>query len=354
MANSRWVWVSGLVLAFASAHPAVAQTVVSTHSGLVYFFEGSAYLEDQPLQQQFGRFPDIGQGHVLRTEKGRAEVLLTPGVFLRIDDNTAIRMISTELTDTRVELLHGSAIVESSGQGPDNSVRITYKSWQMRLPEAGVYRIDSDPPQVQAYQGALEVSADGQAEPVTVHEGDRIPLAPVLVTESAPVSGNDAFKTWAMNRSQAISSDNTVAAQILDNPSAVDATGLALGGFTYFPLTGIPSLGIGNPYGLSFWSPYQSTLTLAPSPLYGPGYGGWPGRIFTLYPNQVGFPLGIRPSGIGYPGYRTGLRPIGVPPAGTRPYSPPTRPTPVFGRPGIGGPGRIGGPAGGFHGGGHR
>lgn len=354
MSNSRRVWVSGLVLTLASAYPAASQTVVSTHAGLVYYFDGSVFLEDQPLQQQFGRFPDVGEGHVLRTEKGRAEVLLTPGVFLRMDGNTAIRMVSTQLTDARVELLHGSAIVESGGQGPDASVRLIYKNWQMRLPEAGVYRVDAEPPQVQTYQGAVEVSTDGQAQPLTLHEGDLVPLAPVLVTEAAPVAGNDAFKNWAMSRSQAISSDNSVAAQILDNPSAVDSDGLASGGFTYFPLIGIPSLGIGNPYGLSFWSPYQSSLTFAPAALYGPVYGAWPGRIFSLYPNRIGFPAGIGPSGIGYPGYGTGLRPIGVPPAGVRPYSPPTRTTPIFGRPGIGGPARIGGPGVGIHAGGHR
>jgi len=37
--------------------PASGQSVVSTHSGVVYFFVGSAFLADEPLEQKFGRFP---------------------------------------------------------------------------------------------------------------------------------------------------------------------------------------------------------------------------------------------------------------------------------------------------------
>src|ERR1035441_2864301 len=82
---------------------ASGQSVTSTHSGLLYFFDGNVYIGDEQLHQKFGRFPEIGEGVVLRTELGRAEVLLTPGVFLRIDENSSIRMVSNRLTDTRIE-----------------------------------------------------------------------------------------------------------------------------------------------------------------------------------------------------------------------------------------------------------
>src|SRR5215471_15789467 len=92
------------VLASLASIPALAQSVISTHSGVVYFFEGSVYIGDQRLEQKFGRFPDIGEGRELRTEHGRAEVLLTPGVFLRIGEGSAIRMLSSKFSDTRLEL----------------------------------------------------------------------------------------------------------------------------------------------------------------------------------------------------------------------------------------------------------
>src|SRR5215467_9360195 len=94
--------------------PAWGQSIISTHSGVVYFFDGSVFVGYQRLEQKFGRFPEIGEGRELRTEHGRAEVLFTPGVFLRIGEGSAIRMLSSKFSDTRLELLDGSVILEAN------------------------------------------------------------------------------------------------------------------------------------------------------------------------------------------------------------------------------------------------
>src|SRR5579863_7505063 len=141
--------------------PASGQSVISARSGVVHFFEGSVYIGDRLLEPQFGKFPDIADGAELRTTQGRAEILLTPGVILRIAENSAIRMLSSDLSDTRVELVRGAAIVESMEARPENSAMLIYKNWQVRVQRQGVYRIDSEPPQLRVYQGEAEVSAGG-------------------------------------------------------------------------------------------------------------------------------------------------------------------------------------------------
>src|SRR6516164_7360452 len=103
MIHARLVLLQVSSLASAAWVPALAQSAISTHSGLVYFFDGAVYISNQRLEQKFGRFPDIGEGLELRTEHGRAEVLLTPGVFLRVGENSSIRLLSNKLSDTRVE-----------------------------------------------------------------------------------------------------------------------------------------------------------------------------------------------------------------------------------------------------------
>jgi len=291
------VSVALVVLALCSWFPASAQSVISTHSGVVYFFEGSVLLGDQPLEQKFGKFPDIGEGRELRTEQGRAEVLLTPGVFLRMAENSRIRMLSCSLADTRVELLNGSATIESGEASPDTSAVVMYKSWKARVPSRAIFRMDAEPPQLRVFKGEVGVSAQGKTDTVTAKEGQALPLSEVLLTEDAPAA-NDSFDRWAMQRSQAIFADNSTAAQIFDDPSMVDSSGLALGGLSYFPMTGIPALGLGSPYGLSFWSPFQPSLTM-------------------LY---------MRPYGLGwaYPGYTNGLRFL-LPPARIGGIGSPTR-----------------------------
>jgi hypothetical protein len=323
MTNARMAALSTLVLASAAGIPVFAQSVVSTHSGLIYFFVGSVYLGDEHLEQKFGRFPDIGEGHELRTALGRVEVLLTPGVFLRLDENSSIRMLATVFSDTRVELLSGSAIFEVTETSPDTSVKLIYKNWQIRVPQEGTYRIDTAPPRIRPYKGEVKVGTEGITETVIVREGEVLPLAEVLVPERSATFGNDDFKLWAMTRSQAISADNTVAAGIVDDPSQIDSAGLVSAGYTYFPLTGIPSLDIGSPYGLSFWSPFQSTLSalyFPPYLLYGPLYGGWP---------RGGWLGGTRP----YPGRTVLPTPIGLRPprTGTPRLPVPSQPAPHTG-----------------------
>ncbi len=294
------------------------QSVRSTHSGLLYFFEGSVSVGDQPVVQRFGHFSEIGEGRVLRTELGRAEVLLTPGVFLRVDENSAIRMLSNSLADTRVELLNGTAILEVSHEAANPPDTLIYKSWQVHVQEDSIARIGSEPAQLRVLSGAAAVSEEG-SEPVAVHRGEVLPFAPVLVATPAATPAADAFNVWAMNRSSVVSEDNAIGAGITDDPDQIDSSGVALGSFSYFPPTGIPSLGIDYPYGLSFSSLYPSWanpyLSVYPYVPFGSYYPRLPVRT-SLYPR----PIAISPvTGVG-------RRPIG--PMLPRPsYLPAPRPT---------------------------
>jgi hypothetical protein len=286
--------------------PVSGQSVVSTHSGVVYFFEGSVFIGDQPLEQRFGKFPDIGEGGQLRTEKGRAEVLLTPGVFLRVGENSSITMVSTKLSDTRVELMSGSAILESSEPNAADSVSLIYKNWDVRLPQEGVVRIDAEPGQVNVYKGEAEVGVagvqtGGEEARVTVTNGQNLPLASVLVPQDTTVASNDPFKAWAMSRSQDISSDNATAKGIVDDPSSVDSSGLAAGAYSYYPQAIVP--GLGYPYGMSFWSPFQSNL----SAIYFPPYLYSYGSIYPMWPSAILYPLLVGPTRTLVLPSRTGL-----------------------------------------------
>src|SRR6202034_2971479 len=123
--SNRWIvcWALSPLLGL----PAVAQSVISAHSGLIHFSDGSVFLDDQRVEQKSGKFDQMKNGSELRTQDGRAEVLLTPGTFLRIGANSAIRMISNVLDNTRVELLNGSAVVDQGSDTLANtSVTVLY------------------------------------------------------------------------------------------------------------------------------------------------------------------------------------------------------------------------------------
>ncbi len=227
-----------LVLASLASICASAQSVISVRSGVVHFFEGSVFIDDQPLEPTFGTFPMINEGSRLWTgDGGRVEVLLTPGVFLRLDENSSIRMVTNSLSNTRVEFLRGSAILDSGDAAAGNSVVVTYKDWQIRFPEHGVYRIDSDPAAVlQAYSGEAEVTRGGK--PLNVDASHLFFFAAGTATNKYDDGADDDFYQWAENRSQAIAKDNQLSADTSRDPADLD-NGQAL--------PAVPDLSLGMP-----------------------------------------------------------------------------------------------------------
>ena len=298
--------------------PADGQSVISTRSGIVYFFEGAVYLGDQPLESHPGKFSSVPKGAELRTAEGRAEVLLTPGVFVRIGERSTVRMIANELSDTRVELLAGSAVVDSAEPGSGTSVTLIYRNWSVRFLEQGVYRIDSDPPRLWVFQGRAEVSADTIKGVLSVGQGMNVPFAPVLVPERSIDQPRDALSTWAKGRQQSISADNAIAANIQD-PASMNTSNSGLDSFTYFPMLGLPPVGPGlsstySAVGLSqlgFNSIYLHGYVYLPL-LLGLRPTGFPPLRFPSHPHPMPVlpvyphPIPVRPV---YP-HPTAVRPV--------------------------------------------
>ncbi|MEQ1949455.1 MAG: hypothetical protein ABL995_19850, partial [Bryobacteraceae bacterium] len=94
------------------AAPVWAQAVISARSGIVHYVEGDVAIDGEATQPKFAQFPEVKNGQVLSTAEGRVEMLLTPGVFLRLSENSSVKMVSNSLANTRVEVLTGTALIE--------------------------------------------------------------------------------------------------------------------------------------------------------------------------------------------------------------------------------------------------
>jgi len=287
MPSSRWLFGFVLTSALSSMVwlPVSGQSVVSVHSGLLHFSDGVVLLDDQPIQQQPGKFPDIHEGSELRTQIGRAEILLTPGVFLRVGERSEIRMLSNRFRDTRVQFLHGSAVVEAVSLSPDTAVTMVYPDsiygdFQVRILKPGRYRFDSNPPEFRAYAGEAEVVLGARTVPVK--EGRLLPFSPVLISDRIGNNPTDALDGWSDARSQAIAAGNVQSANAADLASVVDS-------WQNDPDL-LSAYGLGSGYGLG---------------AYGVGpYGSMPG-----YSNSLGYSSGLGYYPFGYPAF--GIAPIG-------------------------------------------
>ena len=105
--------LSSAALAVFAAALCSAQNIAPAHSGTVHYFEGDVTVDGVKLVSQVARFSEMKEQSVLHTGLGRAEILLTPGVLLRVGENSTVKMLDNRLVSTRVEFVSGSAMVEA-------------------------------------------------------------------------------------------------------------------------------------------------------------------------------------------------------------------------------------------------
>src|SRR5690242_11182530 len=93
MARSLGAVIGVAALLSLGGGAARAQSVISARSGLIHYVEGRVLLDGKPVEVKITNFPEVKESMELRSEDGRAEVLLNPGVFLRLAENSAVRMV---------------------------------------------------------------------------------------------------------------------------------------------------------------------------------------------------------------------------------------------------------------------
>jgi hypothetical protein len=284
--------LAGFIFTGLAATSAFAQQVISAHSGVIHLVEGKAYLNDKVVETKFGQFPDIKLGQEFRTEEGRAEILLTPGVFMRMGENSSVKMVSNLLADTRVEMLAGSAMIEADEISNGNSIELLYKGNRMTLVKHGLYRLDTEPARLRVYDG--EVTVKGDSGQLTLKAGKETSLSGVLMAASFDKKAVDELYTWSSRRAGYLSAANASSAMTIHNSGGSYGNGYyssglsGFGGWQFNPLFGmftyVPLDGFGySPFGFGWWSP-ATIVYYAP-----PTVGGIIGRSGTpLAPNRGG------------------------------------------------------------------
>jgi hypothetical protein len=256
------------------------QLAISVKAGLVNYVEGDVFLQDKAVTVKLGEFPQIKPEQVLRTDEGRAEVLLTPGSFLRLAENSSVKMVSDTLADVRVEPLKGDIMVEISEQMKDTKVSLMAGKCEVLLDKAGVFRLDKEQGILKVYSGeALVRTPNG---PLEVKAGRELQLNDSLLVAKFDKNATDIFYRWNMRRSGDIATANISAAR------TVNRSGNSwMGGWLYNPYYGmysyVPMSGyLRNPFGYYFWSPYEAGGLYLPPYYYGVvtptvARGGWTG-----------------------------------------------------------------------------
>lgn len=138
--------------------------VISAEAGRVNYVSGGAYVqrEGEKTEQILARTDEINAGDkVSVSETGKLEVLLNPGSFLRLAENTYFQFTDTSLENLQMKLARGSALIEAVAVGGRDGAEIIIATPHagIRLEKSGIYRINvtNDNAEVFVWKGAATV-----------------------------------------------------------------------------------------------------------------------------------------------------------------------------------------------------
>lgn len=247
--------------------------------GTINYVEGVVSIGSQPLDSKSIGSAELKTGQSLRTEKGKAEILLTPGVFLRVGENSSVRMMSSSLTDTEVSLNRGHAMVEVAEIHPENDIRVAAEGETATLLKTGLYDFDLGRQQLRVFDGKARVEYNDRH--VDIKGGREVPLGTGEQVKAQKFDKKsyygDGLYRWSSLRSAYVAEANVNAAGLY----AVNGWGpwgRGWWGFGWYwdpwfdSFTFIPGDGIFySPFGWGFYAPW----VVYEAPYYGAFVGGF-------------------------------------------------------------------------------
>jgi uncharacterized membrane protein YgcG len=253
--------------------------------GTVNYVEGQVSIGAQALAPSSVGDARLSAGESLTTlADGRAEVLLTPGVMVRVDGRSAVRMISPSLENTEMALEAGHMLVEVDQIDKFNNLRFDQAGANIKLVKSGLYEFDADRNQVLTFKGKAQVYDDGRK--VTLGSEREIDLGDKFKARDFDAGKyQDDFYRWSALRSEYLAQEaNTLmAADYANGGASWYGAGWYwdpwLSAYTFIPGDG-PFY---SPFGWGFYSPW---FWGGPYYGYGWGYSGF-GRAFG--PGRGGF-----------------------------------------------------------------
>jgi hypothetical protein len=223
----------------------------------------------------------------ITTLNGKAEVLLTPGVFLRLGPNSSAKLISAGLTDTEVQLEQGRAMIEVDELFKENHLRMIAGAFAFDLQKKGLYDFDAARNQVRVFDGEALATTNGvRVELKGGHELNMVAGADMKSHGFDKKALEDDLYHWSSLRSSYLAEANIGQAR-----TYVAGPGFFGAGWYWNPwysaYTFIPGDGFFyNPFGWGFYSPFF----VYRAPLF--GYYGH--RAFVHYAPPAAFVAGYR------------------------------------------------------------
>jgi hypothetical protein len=317
----------GLGLASLGAAQNREKYVISAKAGGINAVAGHVTVTRAGKSQLLTSQDNLNAGDLVSTgAASQVEVLLNPGSYLRVGENSTFELADNSLANLWVQLSRGSAIVEATGlDNTELHITIVTKQARVLVVRRGVYRINAAPDSTGLLVRKGRALVNDNSSNI-VRSGSEVTFRGGSFVATKLGKQKDQFDDWSKERANALAKANEkLSARGLNNDlfrSAFWDWGFSAAN-PYGIWAFIPSFGCSTflPFYYGWSSPYGHSYGL-----YYSMYDYWPGRRccggLSQYPVIVNNPRSGGSSGGGSPGGSGGStgnsRPSAPPPPQTR------------------------------------
>jgi hypothetical protein len=249
--------------------------LISAKAGVVNILEGEVNVKGESATwDRLIAGEDLREGDTVKTgANGRVEILLNPGCYLRLGEESEMVYADSTLGALKINLLRGSAIVEASAL--DGPIALKAGQTLFRIVKVGLYRFNA--------------GAGGKAE-VAVRDGRVMVNGALLkggkkatIDNGSPVVASfdkkvvDSFDTWSKDRAKTLIAANKKLSQkvmkrngALTSLFSVWVYDRSCGCRTWLP----GGYGFSSPYGGSYSNCNPFYYRYNPWRYNNPGYNG--------------------------------------------------------------------------------
>ena len=249
--------------------------VISARAGGVNAVTGrtGVHAKGSSVWEQLTIKDNLEGGDVVKTGlDGRVEILLNPGSYMRVGENSEFELTSNSLDNLEVRLLRGTAIVEATGaEDTELQINITTPHAKMAIVRRGLYRLNvvpGDLTELIVRKGRVLL-----ADPETKVKGGKKLIFSggshsVAKLSDAEKKDIDSFDAWSRDRAKTVAKANE---RLTSRDRSFLRTNLDLWASRYSPRSGgfwlfdsslgcytfLPFyMGWGSPYGGSYASSF--------------------------------------------------------------------------------------------------
>lgn len=186
--------------------------VISAKAGGVSYATGSVRVDRIATNKRhiLAKGDEINDGDMINVgETGNVEILLNPGSFLRLAENTDIQFADTNLESLLLKMLNGSALIEASAIGGEGGadIRIVTPQSTISLEKSGIYRLNvsANATEVFVWKGTATVGNE------IVKAGRKAVLqkGATVIAKFDKEESRDALDLWSKDRSKELAKINS-------------------------------------------------------------------------------------------------------------------------------------------------